>query len=228
MPRGRPIRQIALAAAVALALAVFVPPLIKLNRYRKTLVEAISAGLGRPVSVGEVRLRLFPQPGFRLHGFVVQDDPAFSAEPMLRAEEVTANLRWSSLWRWRPEISSLSLESPTGAQPWSLNVVRRPDGRWNLQSLLLSASRTSMAPSTKARPESRLRFPYLEGEGGRINFKSGVEKTAYALSEADFSLWLASENEWNLRLRARPMRTDASLTDTGTSDLAAPAAVAAV
>jgi len=218
MPRRRLVRRIAIVAGVLLALAVFVPP-IKLNRYRKSLVEAISAGLGRQVSVREVRLRLLPQPGIQLRGFVVQDDPAFSAEPMLRADEVMANLRWSSLWRWRPEISSLTLQSPDGAQPWSLNVVRRQDGRWNLQSLLLTASRTPLAPSTEARPESRLRFPYLQGEGGRINYKSGVEKTPYALSDADFSLWLAPENEWNLRLTARPMRADASLGDTGGIDI---------
>jgi len=150
---------------------------------------------------------------------VVQDDPAFSAEPVLHAEEVTAILRWSSLWRWRPEISSLTLRSPTGAQPWSLNVVRRQDGQWNLQSLLLRASQTPAAPTTKLRPEARLRFPYIEGDGGRINFKSGVEKKVYALSEADFALWLASENEWNMRLRARPMRSDASLSDTGTVEI---------
>ncbi len=219
MPSGRSIRRIGLAAVAVLALVVFVPPLIKLKSFRKSIVDAISGGLGRQVSVREVRLRLFPQPGFRLEGFVVQDDPVFSAEPLLRADQVTANLRLSSLWRWRPEISSLTLESPSGAQPWSLNLVRTQDGRWNLQSLLLRASQTPAAPTAKTRPESRPRFPYLEGEGGRINFKSGMEKKAYALSEADFALWLASENEWNLRLRARPVRTDASLSDTGVVEI---------
>ncbi|MFZ3211307.1 MAG: AsmA family protein [Terriglobales bacterium] len=219
MPSGRSIRRMVLAAVLALAVAVFVPPMIKLTRFRKSIVAAISAGLGRQVSVREVRLRLFPQPGLQLEGFVVQDDPAFSAEPMLHAEEVTAILRWSSLWRWRPEIGSLTLRSPNGAQPWSLNVVRRQDGQWNLQSLLLRASQTPAAPTTKVRPEARLRFPYIEGDGGRINFKSGVEKKVYALSEADFALWLASENEWNVRLRARPMRSDASLSDTGTVEV---------
>jgi len=219
MPSRRSIRRIVLAAGVVLAVAVFVPPMIKLTSFRKSIVEAISGGLGRQVSVREVRLRLFPQPGLQLEGFVVQDDPAFSAEPVLHAEEVTAILRWSSLWRWRPEISSLTLRSPTGAQPWSLNVVRRQDGQWNLQSLLLRASQTPAAPTTKLRPEARLRFPYIEGDGGRINFKSGVEKKVYALSEADFALWLASENEWNMRLRARPMRSDASLSDTGTVEI---------
>jgi AsmA protein len=229
MPSGRSIRRIVLAVVVALALVVLVPPLIKLKSLRGTIVESISRALGRQVSVREVRLRLFPQPGFELRGFVVQDDPAFSAEPMLIADEVTANLRLSSLWRWRPEISSLALKSPAGSQPWSLNIVRRQDGRWNLQSLLTRASQTPTAPTAKPRPErgphqawfwrdgvqARPRFPYLEGDGGRINFKSGMEKKPYALSEADFALWLASESEWNLRLRARPVRTDAGLTDTG-------------
>jgi len=219
MPSGRSIRRIVLATALVLVVAVFVPPMIKLTRFRKSIVEAISAGLGRQVSVREVRLRLFPQPGLQLEGFVMQDDPAFSAEPVLHAEEVTAILRWSSLWRWRPEIGSLTLRSPTGAQPWSLNVVRRQDGQWNLQSLLLRASQTPVAPTTKSRPEARLRFPYIEGDGGRINFKSGVEKKVYALSEADFALWLASESEWNVRLRARPIRSDANLSDTGTVEI---------
>lgn len=219
MPSGRSIKRIVLAAAVALVVALFVPPMIKLSRFRKIIVDAISGGLGRPVSVREVRLRLFPQPGLQLEDFVVQDDPAFSAEPMLHAEEVTAILRWSSLWRWRPEIGSLTLRSPAGAQPWSLNVVRRQDGQWNLQALLLRASQTAAAPTTKARPEARLRFPYIEGDGGRINFKSGVEKKVYALNDTDFSLWLASESEWNLRLRARPMRSDANLSDTGTVEM---------
>ena len=85
------------------ALAVLVPPFIKLQTLRKSVIESIGGALGRQVSVREVRLRLLPQPGFDLEGFVVRDDPAFSAEPMLHAEEVTANLRLSSLWRWRPE-----------------------------------------------------------------------------------------------------------------------------
>jgi hypothetical protein len=34
--------------------------------------------------------------------------------------------------------------------------------------------------------------------------------------DADFALWLASENKWETRLKARPVRTDADLGDTGT------------
>ena len=53
----------------------------------------MSSALGRSVDIGSVHLRLLPRPGFDLENLVVYDDPAFGAEPMLRASEVTAALR---------------------------------------------------------------------------------------------------------------------------------------
>jgi hypothetical protein len=192
-----------------LLLAVLVPPFINVNRFKPRIAGALSNALGRPVSIESVRLRLLPTPGLNLTRLVVQDDPAFSAEPMLRADEVTASLRLASLWRGRLEIAQLSLSYP------SLNLVRRPDGHWNLESLLERVRQTPTAPTTKRHAEARLRFPYVEADGGRINLKIGQEKTVYALSEADFALWAPSENQWRLRLNARPVRTDANLSDTG-------------
>ncbi|MGH9509442.1 MAG: AsmA-like C-terminal region-containing protein, partial [Terriglobales bacterium] len=97
----------------------------------------------------------------------------------------------------------------------SLNLVRAADGHWNLGDLLLRASQTPTAPTALARPEGRPRFPYIEANDGRINLKLGPQKTVFTLSEADFAVWLESEEELGLRLRARPVRTDANLADTG-------------
>ena len=199
-----------LAGAALLLLLLVLPPFINVNRYRSDVAGAIGRGLGRPVTVGSVRLRLFPQPGFSLSNVAVADDPALSAEPLLRADEVSASLRLSSLWRGRLEIARLSLTDP------SLNLVRGENGRWNLQPLLERAARVPAAPTAKASPESRLRFPYIEADGGRINLKIGQEKIAYALTDADFALWLASEDQWEMRLQARPLRTDTNISDTGT------------
>ena len=58
--------------------------------------------VGRPVDIGSVHVRLLPRPGFDLENLVVYDDPAFGAEPMLRASEVTADLRLTSLLAWTP------------------------------------------------------------------------------------------------------------------------------
>lgn len=201
--------RIAIAVVVVVILGFLLPPLVNVNRYRSRIALSMERALGRPVAVGSIGLRLFPQPGFDLGRVSIGEDPAFGYEPMLHAEEVQASLRLSSLWRGRLEIAKLSLKYP------SLNLVRASDGRWNLETLLQHAAQIPTAPTGKTRPEARPRFPYIEAEGGRINFKVGVEKKVYALSDADFSLWLASEDELRTRLKARMVRTDSYLSDTG-------------
>jgi len=197
-----------LVSAVLLAILLF---LVRpgANQLKTRIVTSISLALGRPVNVTSVRLRLLPQPGFDLENFLIHDDPGFGAEPMLRAPEVTASLRLTSLVRGRLEISRLDFTEP------SLNLVRSGQGQWNFGSLVERSNRASVAPTAKGRTDKRPAFPYIDCSGGRINFKFGQEKKPYALTNADFSLWQESENQWNIRLKARPMRTDFNLTDTG-------------
>jgi hypothetical protein len=180
------------------------------GRLRTRIVQSISLALGRPVDVSSVNLQLLPQPGFDLQNFVVHEDPAFGTEPMLRAQDVTATLRVTSLLRGRLEIARLSLSEP------SLNLVRNNTGHWNLENLLERADRTPVAPTSKSKTETRPGFPYIEASQGRINFKFGQEKKPYALTDADFAIWQDSENAWGVRLRAEPVRTDFNLSDTGT------------
>jgi uncharacterized protein involved in outer membrane biogenesis len=140
------------------------------NGLRKRIVNAIGMGLGRRVEVQWVKLRILPQPGFDLENFVVYDDPRFGAEPMLRAEEVTARLRLRSLIRGRLEVGRLNLKEP------SFNLVRGDDGHWNIEALLDRAAHTQAAPTSHLKPEQRPVFPYIEADNGRINFKIGAER----------------------------------------------------
>jgi len=195
---------------VVIALALLVPPFINVNRYRGRMAESLSRAVGRPVTIGAVEMRLIPQPGFDMDAVEIGDDPAISNEPILRAEHVTAYLRLSSLWRGRLEIAKLNLQYP------SLNLVRGDDGHWNLESLLWRASRTPVAPTSQSRAEARVRFPYIEVEQGRVNFKYGLEKQAFSFTDADFALFSPAENEWRMRLEAKPVRTDTNISDTGT------------
>ena len=197
---------ITLTAVLVLAMFVVRPGA---ERLRTRITSSISMALGRRVDVGSVQVHLLPQPGFDLENFVVHDDPAFSDEPMLRSDEVSAALRVSSLLRGRLEVARLSLTEP------SLNLVRNSEGHWNLENLLERAAKTPVAPTGKSKSEARPGFPYIEAGRGRINFKIGWEKTPYALTEADFSLWQDSDNAWGMRLKAEPVRTDVNLTDAG-------------
>ena len=180
------------------------------NRLRTRIVSSISLALGRPVDVAAVKLRLLPQPGFDLQNFVVHEDPAFGAEPLLRSSDVTASVRITSLLRGRIEIARLNFTEP------SLNLVRNSAGHWNLENLIERAANVPIAPTSKAKSEKRPGFPYIEADRARINFKFGQEKKPYALTDADFALWQDSENAWSMRLKAQPVRTDFNLSDTGT------------
>ena len=200
-------RRMAVAAALILLALFWLRP--GASQLKSRIVSSISAGIGRPAEVGSVHLRLLPQPGFDLENLVVYDDPAFGAEPILRASEVTAELRLTSLVRGRLEIARLDLTEP------SLNLVHSESGRWNLEALLERTAHIPLAPTGKAKSEPRPGFPYIEATSGRINFKNGAEKKPYALTNADFSLWQDSENTWGLRLKAQPFRTDMNLNDTG-------------
>ena len=203
-------RRLAIAVVVILALLAFLPPFINLQRYQAGITRSLSGAMGRKVSFSEVHLRILPQPGFTFSNFVIAEDPAFGLEPILRADEVTASLRLTSLWRGRLEIAKLSFDAP------SLNLTRDPRGLWNFGGSLRQAATVPAAPTTEKRAQAAPRFPYIEASDARVNFKFAQTKQPFSLIEADFSLWLASENHWEMRLKARPVRTDASLGDTGT------------
>jgi hypothetical protein len=196
--------RIALGVGLAIFLALVVPPSVNVGRYRLRIADSLSTALGRPVTVGNVELRLLPQPGFKLERVSIGEDPAFGIEPVLYSDEVGADLRISSLWRGRLELSKLSFTYP------SVNLVR-VNGRWNIESLLDRTRSVPAAPTTARHPESRPRFPYIEASGARFNLKLGIEKTVWALSDADLGLWSPSEDEWHLRLAAHPIRNDANL-----------------
>ena len=197
-------------AAILLVLFLFRPAVYRL---RHRIANSIGSALGRKVTLDNVRVHVLPRPGFDLEGLVIDDDPAFSAEPMVRAQDVSAAIRLRSLLRGQLEIARLSASEP------SINLVRNQQGQWNLASLLERNAQIPAAPTGKSPSERRPAFPYLEAENARINFKIGQEKKSYALTDADVALWQDSENSWGARIKAQPVRTDFNLTDTGLLEL---------
>jgi hypothetical protein len=200
-------------AGVALLLAVIlVPPMISINRYKGRIAELVSQSLGRPVRLSGVELRLVPWPSFVLSNLVVDEDPAYGAEPVLHADTVTTDVRLLALWRGRFEISRISVDNA------SLNLVRMPGGRWNLDPLFRTAAAKAGATASQEAQNGRApRLPYLEATESRINFKNGVEKLPFSIVNADLSFWEESPGDWHIRLRGQPARTDVSLfqEDTG-------------
>jgi hypothetical protein len=219
-----------LAAIVALVTFLVVPPFLSVSRYKAQITSLVAHSLGRPARLSSVSVRLLPRPGFEITDLVVEDNPAFGAEPVIHASSVIAPIRIWSLWRGRLEISEISVDDA------SLNLVRTPDGRWNLDSLLENtASNTGkmgtgkMGTGKMGAEVHAVPFPRLVATNSRINFKLGVEKLPFSLIDTDLSLEQMNPGEWHLRLRGQPARTDVSVSsgDTGIVDIEATAKQAA-
>src|ERR1035437_4662830 len=205
---------IALTALAVLLVILIVPPFLSVSRYKSRITQLISASLGRPVRLSSVEVRLLPTPAFLLSDLTVGKAPAYGAEPVLHANSVTASIRLLSLWRGRLEIDTISVDEA------SLNLVRTAPGRWNLDSLLRTATAQAQTAAASAEPGNLgkpVKLPYLVATNSRINIKNGAEKLPFSLLNADLSFWQQSPGDWRVRLRGQPARTDLSLelADTG-------------
>ena len=192
-------------AALLIVAAIVVPPLVSLNRLHSRIAESISRAIGRPVRMSSIKLRLLPRPGFEIADFVVEEDPSFGAEPILRSAQVIASVRLLPLWRGRLEIARIAFDEP------SVNLVRNREGRWNFDTLLSQAAQIPKAPTGERHPGGMPRFPYIDASNARINFKSGDEKLPFSFFNADLAVWLENPGEWRIEFAAQPVRTDLSL-----------------
>jgi len=205
-------RWIALTFLALLALDYGLSRLLHTRRMHDALTARLAATFGRPVEVGAFEVTLRGGPRLAANHVTVGEDPRFGQEYFLRAERLTAGLRWRSLLRGRFELGTISLTRP------SLNVVRISTGAWNLESWLSApagkAPQDGKEPPMPGRPAARIYR--VEVGGGRINFKRGVEKHPLALVDVTGSVEQEAQGRWRVDLEARLMRMAVALQEAGT------------
>jgi hypothetical protein len=183
-------------------------------RMHSYLTAQLERAFGRPVEVQSFGARILPTPQLFADGVTVGEDPAFGYEYFLRAEHLSAGLRWMGLLRGHFEFGALSLSKP------SLILVRNSQGRWNLERWLppVRLNTTDGArvygPPTPAAPVNRLQR--IEFDEGRINFKIGEDKQPFAFADVSGSVEQVSLGRWQLQLAAQPWRSGVLLQSEGT------------
>lgn len=201
---GRKRLWIAIAIVAGLPLLL---PLIALPGAKGRVLEALRAGLGRPIAAQALHLHVYPVPGVELDQVRLGEDPAFGLEDMVVADSATANVRLLSLFSGRLTFSRIHLE---GA---SINLVRNQRGEWNITALLDRTAHggTSLTPRALSPAQ---RFPYLDWSDARINFKLEQTKQRFYLDQVEGSLARDSSG-WRLQAQFQPERTDLNLSNTG-------------
>ena len=203
------------AVAVSLiVLQITVSLLVRTHRVHNYLITQLERAFGRPVEVRSFGARILPSPQLDADAVSVGEDPAFGYEYFLRAERMSAGLRWMGLLRGRFEFGTISLSRP------SLILVRNSERRWNLERWLPPAKTN---PSTSIRvygpplpvaPVNHLEK--IEFDEGRIDFKAEDDKQPFALISVSGSVEQVSPGRWQVQLEAQPWRSGVSLQAAGT------------
>jgi AsmA family len=183
--------------------------LVRTHRVHAFLTRHLERAFGRPVEVAHFSVLLLPSPQLDAERITVGEDPAFGNEYFLRADRLTAGLRWTGFLRGRFEFGTLSLSRP------SLILVRNAEGRWNLERWLPPAKTNARSYGpTVITAANRLYRIHIDD--GRINFKIGDEKLPFAFTGVSGIVEQISAGRWQLQLAAEPWRSGASLQSAGT------------
>ncbi len=197
--RRRAWKRAAITLVVSIVLAPWIASLVVLHpRVKSGLLRRMEASFGRPVEVSYFGVGLLG--GLRIHAnyVTVAEDPHFSNEFFLRAEQITASIRWTALLRGRLEFGNLSLGRP------SMNLVRDSAGHWNLISWLPP---TGAVAQQDAQAATKLPKLYrIEVEGARINFKQGADKHPFALTGVTGSFAQTASGNWQMDFVAQAFR----------------------
>jgi hypothetical protein len=197
--RTRLIRKLLLCATGLFVIAGIAAPFINAARFKQQIREGLERGLHRKVDiVGKVNFLLFTGPGFTVEDVLIAEDSRSGIEPFAHVASLSARLRLRSLWTGKLEFSNLRLDEP------SVNLVKAPDGPWNIQPLL----QQTVGAAGAAAPEWPL--PDIQVRGGRLNFKFGDTKSVFYLANADVDIapLNARGGAFSVRFEGEPARTD--------------------
>jgi uncharacterized protein involved in outer membrane biogenesis len=215
MRKRKWLRWILVLAIAAFAASIGLSRALRASAARRYLLAHLAASFGRPVDVGQFDFSLLDGARLEANSVTISEDPRFGHEYFLRADTLTAGLRWRALLSGRFEFGTLSLSRP------SLNLVRDAQGRWNIEQWLPPASPGTahpgfVGPAAAPRSLSTARLYRIDVEGGRINFKQGDEKSPLALVNVSGRVDQDNAGRWELDLEAQPMRAGVELQQIGT------------
>ena len=126
-------RRVGIAIAVIILVIIMAAAVyaatFDVNRYRGAIQADLAKSLGREVSLGEMRLSLFP-PRFVAHDVAILDDPNFQAHrPFVQTQELDVSIKLLPLLHKSVEIDSLFLQRP------AVELIKNARGTWNFASL---------------------------------------------------------------------------------------------
>ena len=172
------------------------------DRLRAMILPEVEASLGRPVSVGDVSLRILPSLGITLDSLRIMNPPTgrFSGTPLLLLERGVVEVALMPLLKGSVEVTTLNLDRP--------KIWLEVDSAGNANYALAEAPAADAGPADTATPafSGRISLPEVSVVDGVVEYADRSTQSAMGLEDIDLSM-SASVPEGGARIEARIVGT---------------------
>lgn len=172
-----------------------------INKNKELILTKIENQIGRDVSVEGIGVNIWSGLGLKLEEFKVSDDPGFSSENFVEADNLVVSLKFLPLLQKQIEVKKLILAEP------KINVIKNQTGNFNFESLSKDKKETKTSNDS---PIEDLLISIVDISNGEVTYSDlskGTKINAKKINlkskdisfdkpiEFDLSLALLSENQ---------------------------------
>ena len=145
----------AVVLILILMLAVLIPFVVDLNKYKDTILAQIEPYVPREVDFDHVELTLLTGVGAEIRGFRMAENPLFGPGDFLQLKSLNVRIRVLPLLSRQIKVSRITLNEPV------VQLIRNEQGVFNFSDLAGGGAEPEDVPETDAQPD-----PSPAGEAG--------------------------------------------------------------
>jgi AsmA protein len=169
------VKIVAIIVAVLVVIAVALPFVIDVNRFKPEIEQQLTATLGRQVNVGNMSLSILGG-SVSAADLSIADDPAFSKQPFVQAKGLDVGVELMPLiFSKTLNVTNLTIDHP------QVSLLKDAKGRWNFSSLGAkagaadppAATAPAAAPAKKTTIKPNVPAANPELSVGKLEIKDG-------------------------------------------------------
>lgn len=166
------LKIVGIVIAVVIVVAIALPFLIDVNRFRPEIESNASAALGRKVTLGNMSLSILSG-SVEANDLTIADDPKFSNTAFVQAKSLKVGVELIPLiFSKQISVTHLVIEHP------QISLLRTREGVWNYSSLGNSAASTPKTSDKSTSSPQNLSVGKLEISDGTISLGSVPSRRA--------------------------------------------------
>ena len=153
------LKIVAIVVALLVVVAIALPFVINVNRFRPQIESQLTTALGRQVSVGNLSLSILSG-SVVADNITIADDPAFSKSAFVTAKSLKVGVELMPLiFSKQLNVREITLEQP------EITLLKNPAGKWNFSSLGGNAAKDQ--PTSSSSP-ANFSVAKLNVKNGRL------------------------------------------------------------